>query len=124
EGRLRLPYGSVLAGSVERIARLCGHVEAAAELGIHLCYGDAGHRHLVEPRDLGVSVAFANGISRACPRRLDFVHMPVPRDRADDAYFAPLQDLDLPTHTRLVLGLLHYTDGGEACRTRVVVPQR
>ncbi len=68
EGGFRIPYRDVVAGSVERIARLCHHVDDAVELGIHLCYGDAGHRHLVEPSDLGVCVAFANGISRTCAR--------------------------------------------------------
>jgi hypothetical protein len=123
-GGFRLPYDDAIAGSVERIGRLCGHVSDTAELGIHLCYGDAGHRHLIEPSDLGVSVAFANGISCACPRPLDFVHMPVPRNRADDVYFAPLQRLELPTKTRLILGLIHYTDGLEGSRRRMVVAQR
>ena len=124
EGGFRLPYPDPIAGSVERIRRLCRHVDDGADLGIHLCYGDAGHRHLIEPRNLAVSVAFANGISAAGARRLDFVHMSVPRNRADDAYFAPLQRLALPAPTRLVLGLVHYTDGVAGSRRRIAVAQR
>jgi len=52
---------------------LCDHVDDAVELGIHLCYGDTGHRHLVEPSDLGVCVAFANGITLYPNARLDEV---------------------------------------------------
>ena len=37
--------------------------------------------------------------------------MPVPRDRSDDAYFAPLTRLKLKPGTQLCLGLVHYTDG-------------
>jgi len=123
EGRFRLPYADAMAGSVERIVRLCRQVDGATELGIHMCYGDAGHRHRVEPSDLAVVVAFANGIARACPRPLDFVHMPVPRNRADEAYFAPLARLELPARTRLVLGLVHYTDGVEGSRGRMAAAQ-
>jgi hypothetical protein len=37
--------------------------------------------------------------------------MPVPRDRTDDAYFAPLRVLRLRPETRLYLGLVHRIDG-------------
>jgi hypothetical protein len=98
-------------------------VVSGVELGIHLCYGDPGHKHIVEPKDLQVSVAFANGICRGCPRQIDFVHLPVPRDRADDAYFAPLKNLDLPAKARLILGLVHYTDGIAGSRKRMASAQ-
>jgi hypothetical protein len=119
DGGPPLPYQDAGAGSVERIALLCGLVNEAVELGIHLCYGDPGHAHIVEPADLGTSVAFANGITAASPRRIDFMHMPVPRDRADDAYFAPLADLRMPAETKLILGLVHYTGGAAGGRARM-----
>jgi hypothetical protein len=50
--------------------------------------------------------------------------MPVPRNRTDEAYFAPLERLDLPTSTRLVLGLVHHTDGVEGSRKRIMVAER
>ena len=43
-------------------------------------------------------------------RPVDFVHMPVPRNRHDDGYFAPLAELAI-TDTKLFLGLVHHTDG-------------
>ncbi|MGH8702106.1 MAG: hypothetical protein ACREVR_13170 [Burkholderiales bacterium] len=119
-----LPYGNPIEGSVERIRRLCGLVGKGAGLGIHLCYGDPGHQHIVEPKSLAVCVALANGICRAAPRPVDYIHMPVPRDRGDDAYFAPLKDLALPAHTRLALGLVHYTDGAKGTRQRMAVAER
>jgi hypothetical protein len=33
---------------IDAIIRACNRVPAAVELGIHLCYGDPGHKHLVE----------------------------------------------------------------------------
>jgi hypothetical protein len=47
------------------------------------------------------------------------MHLPVPRDRSDDAYFAPLSGLKLHPETRLVLGLVHFTDGVEGTRKRM-----
>jgi hypothetical protein len=123
-GGLSLPYDQPIEGSVARIARLCGKVDAGAELGIHLCYGDPGHKHIVEPVDLEISVAFANGICRSSPRPVDFVHMPVPRDRTDDAYYAPLKKLALNAGTRLILGVVHYTDGVEGSRKRIAAAER
>jgi len=120
----KLPYDDALEGSVARIARLTGWVGEGVEMGIHLCYGDPGHKHIVEPADLGVSVAFANGICKASPRRVNYVHMPVPRGRADDAYFAPLADLDLPAGTRLILGLVHLTDGVDGSRARIAAAEK
>jgi len=124
DGALPLPYQNAIRGSVERVGRLCGLVAEEVDMGIHLCYGDPGHQHIVEPADLGTSVAFANGICAASPRRVDFIHMPVPRGRADDVYFAPLADLDLPQETQLILGLVHYTDGTDGSRVRMAAADK
>jgi hypothetical protein len=51
-------------------------------------------------------------------RSIDLIHMPVPRDRTDDAYFAPLQRLALRPETELCLGLVHYTDGVDGTKQR------
>ena len=48
----------------------------------------------------------------------------MPRDRSDDAYFAPLRNLHLHTETELYLGLVHYTDGREGTRRRIAAAQR
>jgi hypothetical protein len=50
--------------------------------------------------------------------------MPVPRDRNDDAYFAPLSDLKLKPETELSLGLVHYTDGVAGTRRRLMTAER
>jgi hypothetical protein len=103
----------------ESIARVSTHVPEAALLGIHFCYGDAEGEHLLQPRDLSVCVALANSASELIERRLDWIHMPVPIDRTDEAYYRPLQDLRLRPETQLYLGLLHKEDGVEGARTRI-----
>ena len=39
-----------------------------------------------------------------------YVHMPVPKDRTDEAYFALLKNLQLGSNTKLFLGLIHPND--------------
>jgi hypothetical protein len=104
---------------IETIARLSDHIPAAVELGWHFCYGDAGHKHLVEPRDTQLMVEIANKLTIATARTANWLHLPVPRDRSDDAYFAPLTALKLNPKTELYLGLIHLTDGAAGARTRM-----
>ncbi len=106
------------------LARLCNRVPAAVELGIHLCYGDPGHRHIVEPRDARILTRLANGITAAAGRRLDWIHLRVPKDRHDAAFFEPLKQLRLPPQTHLFLGLLHLTDGEQGARGRISAARR
>ena len=80
------------------------------DLGYHLCYGSPQDEHMVQPKDLGVCVEMANGISGAVGRSVQFIHMPVPKDRSDEAYFRPLTDLALGEGTALYLGLVHGVD--------------
>jgi hypothetical protein len=99
-------------------------VPTGVELGYHLCYGDWGHQHFKQPDDARKLVEMANGISAAARRRVDWIHLPVPRDRDDAAYFEPLRDLDLQPGCELYLGLVHYTDGVEGTDRRVATARR
>src|SRR5438132_2308175 len=109
---------------VERLVRLSHRVPAEVELGYHLCYGDAGHKHFVEPADASKLVEVANAVSAGVRREINWIHMPVPRNRTDDAYFAPLRNLQLHPETELYLGLVHYTGGVEGTRRRIAAAQR
>ena len=111
------------AGIVERLVRLGEAIPGDVELGYHLCYGDAGHQHFAEPADMAKLVAVANDVSRTLSRTIQWVHMPVPRERTDHAYFAPLADLQLSAETELYLGLLHMTDGKEGALERLRTAQ-
>lgn len=119
DGGMPLHYDDVLTASTARIVRLLGFVPGDIEAGIHLCYGDPGHKHIIEPADLSTCVSYGNGITAASPRPVNFIHMPVPRDRSDAAYFAPLAALSLPAETELYLGLVHFTDGAEGTAMRL-----
>jgi len=91
-------------------------------LGFHWCYGTWGGWPMTAMEDLGLCVRMSNEAVRRTGRRLDYVHMPVVR-HPDDAFFAPLDDLDVGD-TRVFLGLVHHTDGIEDFRTRVELARR
>ncbi len=111
----------VLAGLV---AAAIDIVPAEVEVGFHLCYGNPGGKHIIEPLDLSKIVPLANAIARKVHRPLNWVHMPVPIERDDPPYFAALSDLRLPDETELYLGLVHLTDGVDGARRRIAAATR
>lgn len=122
------PYGKTKDEMQEAFAgivvRLANHVPADIDLMFHFCYGDAGHKHVIEPTDMGDMVEFANRLGTRVTRPIQMIHMPVPRGRTDDAYFAPLKKLALKSGTELCLGLVHYTDGTTGTRSRIAAANK
>jgi hypothetical protein len=106
------------------LSDLAARVPPDIELLFHFCYGDSNHKHVVEPRDMGDMVDMANRLSADIERPIHLIHMPVPRDRSDDAYFASLSRLRLRPQTELCLGLVHYTDGVAGTRKRLATAER
>ncbi len=110
-----------LMGSVGRISDA---VPAGADLGFHLCYGDLGHKHVVDPTDTTLLVEVSNRLKTTIRRPINWIHMPVPRDRSDDAYFAPLRGLKLAPETEIYVGLVHFTDGVPGAARRLAAAQK
>ena len=111
----------VFAGN---FARLGAAVPPGVELGFHLCYGDLDAKHFVEPADATKMVELANLIAGSVQRPVTWMHMPVPIDRADDAFYAPLRNLQLGTGAELYLGLVHARDGVEGTVRRIVTARK
>lgn len=109
---------------IARLARFGEAIPAGVQLGYHLCYGDMNHRHSIEPKDTALMVEVANALTSALKRPIDYVHMPVPRDRSDEAYFAPLAGLRLAPSTEVYLGLVHVTGGIDGIRKRIAAARR
>ena len=124
EGALESVFDDAESELTARIIELGNAVPASVQLGFHLCYGDFGHQHFVQPGDMSVLATLTGQVIAGLRRPLDWVHMPVPRDRDDDAYFAPLQRLRLPADTELFLGLIHASDGMDGARRRIAAAQR
>lgn len=109
---------------VASIARASEGIPTETELGLHLCYGDPGHKHVIEPKDTKLMVDLTHALTAAIKHPIAFVHMPVPRNRDDIAYFGPLKQLKLPPNTELYLGLIHLTDGIAGARRRVAAAKQ
>lgn len=116
-----LPWfeGDVIDGCAKRVAGMAHLVPEGVELGFHLCYGDVAEAHFKEPSDTANLTAMANALFNAVDRPIDFIHLPVPIERDDEEYFAPLRDLALPEGTELYLGLVHREDGVEGANRRI-----
>jgi hypothetical protein len=114
----------MLAAFSHILTDLADHVPSDIELMFHFCYGDSNHKHVVEPTDMGDMVDVANRLCADIKRTIELIHMPVPRDRSDDAYFAPLKRLQMKPETELCLGLVHYTDGFAGTQRRLAAAER
>jgi hypothetical protein len=114
------PHEKIIA----RMQRLCAAVPEDVELGLHLCYGDFGARHFVEPKDAAKMVEFANALTNSIKRPIAYIHMPVPIERSDDAFHRPLGDLKLKDGTELFLGIVHAKDGVEGAKARTAAARR
>jgi hypothetical protein len=72
---------------------------------------------VIQPKDAGIMVEMVNAVSAGVGRPIEFFHLPVPKPRSDEAYFAPLGGLRLRPETELYLGLVHRDDmAGNAAR--------
>jgi methionine synthase II (cobalamin-independent) len=118
------PFPDMETLFVETFARLGSAVPSDVELGFHLCYGDLDARHMVEPIDATKMTELANLIARSVPRDVTWMHMPVPIDRTDDDFYAPLDNLRLAPSTELYLGLVHAKDGVEGTLKRIAAARK
>ena len=103
-------FSDVKDGILKRLIRLVDSVRDNVECGLHLCYGDLGHKHFIEPRDMGLMVDVANRVMSGTRRKINWIHMPVPKERVDEAYYEPLKWLNDAEGMELYLGVVHYDD--------------
>lgn len=106
----RAPLGHV----TPRVIRCLGRVPEDVPAGLHLCYGDYGHEHFVQPESLATQVQFVNAVAAASSRPLNFVSFTVPQARSDEPYFAPLRELQTGPGTELCFGIVPYHPDAQA----------
>lgn len=111
-------FDPVIDGLVDRAVGIINVVSPTIEVGVHLCYGDVGEKHFVEPLDTANLTRVANAIAERVARPLTWLHLPVPIERDDVDYFRPLGELT-PAYAELYLGLVHHQDGIEGGRRRI-----
>jgi hypothetical protein len=146
-------FTDVHGGILERLRRLGERVPPGVELGYHLCYGDYEHagalvlgiggrprsrlarraagrllrevnvRLMGPPNDMRAVVELAAALLRSTSRRIDYLHLPVPRS-AGEAHLAPLASLQPPSQVQIYLGLIHHHDGLAGARRRIAIASR
>ena len=105
------PFSPVKEGILDRLVKLSSSINQEVPLGFHLCYGDRENQHFVQPENTSLLVEIANGISERVGRQhsVSWINMPVPKDRTDNEYFEPSEDLAIGD-AELYLGLIHAHD--------------
>jgi hypothetical protein len=118
------PFPGMAQVFADKFAQLGSAVPEDVELGFHLCYGDLDAKHFIEPVDATKMVEIANLIASSVSRPITWIHMPVPADRLDDAFYVPLEQLQLAAPTELYLGLVHVKDGVSGSTARAAAAKR
>ncbi len=103
--------------------RLTPAIPPEAMVGYHFCYGTLGGWPIVPIKSLDLCVRLANASVARSGRRVDFVHIPAPQDRTDEAFYAPLKNLKLGD-TKLYLGLIHHTDNLDGFKKRLAAARK
>ena len=94
-----------IATHVAPIGRLSENIPDVVKLGFHFCFGTFGGWPAFAPADLGRAVDLVNAAAASTRRRVDWVHIPT-LDVTDDAFYAPLANLDV-AGARVYLGAIH-----------------
>jgi ubiquinone/menaquinone biosynthesis C-methylase UbiE len=119
EGDLSVWFGDVKGGILERLLRISRLVPPGVELGFHFCHGHDEQGGRSGHRDMSLMVEIGNALAGSLDRPLNWVHMPLPRDRTDAEFLVPLRGLRLQPETELYLGALHPADSDAEAAQRV-----
>jgi hypothetical protein len=103
-------FDAIIAG----LARCVDQVPAEIPVGLHLCYGDYGHQHFMQPESLALQVRVLNAVAAKARRPVSFVSFTVPQYQRDPGYFAPLAGLTAGPGTELNFALVPYHPAEQA----------
>lgn len=105
------------SAAVERSAGtlldLVSRMPAGTHVGFHLCLGDFNHESMGNMSDVTPVVLVANALAAGWPDSyfLDYIHGPFAAASdppvADESFYEPLRDLQLPDDVRFIAGFLH-----------------
>ena len=109
----RASFPGVLPGLV----RCIDEVPVDVPVGMHLCYGDYGHQHFMQPESLALQVELVNAVVPEARRPVNWFSFTVPQSRSDDAYFAPLEGLRVGPETELYFALVPYHPDAQTAGT-------
>lgn len=106
----------------EQALEICAPVPAEVQLGLHNCFGTLDGWPSRLPADMTGSVVTLNPLIEASGRKVDFVHFPTV-GTADDAFFAPMKDLDLKG-AKAYVGAIHHLHGAGGMKAQLETVKR
>jgi hypothetical protein len=101
----------------DHLARCVDRVPAAVPVGLHLCYGDYGHRHFTDPASLEMQIRVIHVVNDKASRPVSWYSVTVPQHVAAPEFFAPLAGLRLPADTEIYFALVPYHPEEQAAGT-------
>jgi hypothetical protein len=104
----------------DSVAWLSNKIPDEVELGFHVC--SIWHHDPDGGQDNRVLVDAANAILSRVARPVGYVHIPVIPDHVA-ADYAAFKELDLPSATKLYLGLVNLADGIEGAKRRIALAE-
>ena len=87
-------FDDVLGGVVERAARQAAASPPTSRSATTSATAMSRRQHFVQPTDAGHLADVSRGVLAARPAPITWFHLPVPIERDDAAYFAPLAAVD------------------------------
>ena len=102
---------------IAALARCVDQVPGEIPAGLHLCYGDYGHQHFMQPVSLALQVRVVNAVTATAGRPVSFVSFTVPQYQHEEGYFAPLAGLTAGPDTELNFALVPYHPAEQAAGT-------
>jgi hypothetical protein len=99
---------------------VCSDLPKAVHLGHHMCFGTLSGWPSRQPPSLAGAVTLSNAAVAASGRSVEFLHIPM-LGSADDAFFAPLAELN-HEGARVYMGAIHHLHGagGLAAQLRTI----
>jgi len=103
-------------------AEIAPAIPEGVALGYHGCFGTLSGWPSRRPPDIGGSVILLNAMVAASGRRVDFLHLPT-LGTADEAFFAPLEQLRAPD-AKIYLGAVHHMHDADGLRRQLQTARR
>lgn len=113
---------ALAARLAEPAAAIAPAIPQAVALGYHACFGTLSGWPSRQPSDLSGAAIMLNAMVAASGRRVDFLHVPT-LGTADDAFFAPLAQLQAPD-AKLYLGAIHHMHDADGLRAQIRAAHR
>lgn len=106
-------FEPVVEGTIERLLRMLSHVDKDVAMGMHLCYGDYGHKHFLEPPSTDKVAQIIKTVLTEQDHPLEYFQFPVAKARNDEAYYGGIKGiwpLIEQKGTYVYVGLIHPND--------------